>query len=79
VVAAWGQLIKLPEVLRGRWKDIVRLADAAGHDLHTIGINADKHPKHPERTSDDVPIAPWQVPWFANRKPNGGTRNDHGD
>jgi hypothetical protein len=67
VVAGWGQLAKLPEALRSRWKDIVRLADAAGHELHSIGINADKHPKHPQMTGYDVPITPWEPPWFANR------------
>lgn len=67
VVVGWGQLAKLPETLRDRWKSVVRLADAAGHDLHSIGINADKHPKHPQMTGYDVPIAAWEVPWFANR------------
>jgi hypothetical protein len=67
VVVGWGQLAKLPETLRGRWKDIVRLADVAGHELQTIGINADKHPKHPQMTGYAEPIAPWQVPWFAGR------------
>jgi hypothetical protein len=67
VVVGWGQLAKLPEPLRGRWKEVVRLADAAGHSLHTIGVNADKHPKHPQMTGYDEPISPWTVPWFPNR------------
>lgn len=70
VVVGWGQLSKLPESLRGRWKDVVRLADEAGHRLHTIGINADKHPKHPQMTGYSEPIARWDVPWFANRAPH---------
>lgn len=70
VVVGWGQLAKLPESLRGRWKDVVRIADEAGHRLHTIGTNADKHPKHPQMTGYSEPIARWDVPWFANRAPH---------
>lgn len=68
VVAGWGQLTKLPEVLRDRWKEIVRLADVAGCTLHAIGTNADRHPKHPQMTGYNVPITEWDVPWFANRR-----------
>lgn len=67
VVVGWGALAKLPEVLRSRWKDIVRLADRRGVELFAIGTNADKHPKHPQMTGYLVPIEPWSVPWFANR------------
>lgn len=67
-VVGWGALNKLPETLRGRWKDIVRMADEEGVTLHCIGTNADKHPKHPLMTGYDVPILPWEAPWFANRK-----------
>jgi hypothetical protein len=67
-IVAWGSLNKLPEALRGRWKDIVRIADRVGVRLHCIGINADKHPKHPVMTGYDTPMTEWQVPWFANRQ-----------
>jgi len=67
VVVAWGQLSKLPEVLRHRWKDIVRLADSRGRPSFAFGTNADKHPKHPQMTGYDVPLMPWDAPWFANR------------
>lgn len=67
VVVAWGQLAKLPETLRGRWKDIVRMADGRGRALHAFGTNADKHPKHPQMIGYDVPLMPWQAPWFAGR------------
>jgi hypothetical protein len=67
VVVAWGQLAKLPETLRNRWKDIVRLADSRGRALHAFGVNADKHPKHPQMTGYDVPLMPWDAPWFAGR------------
>lgn len=78
VVAGWGQLAKLPETLRARWKDIVRMSDAAGQRINAIGINADKHPKHPQMTGYNVPITPWNIPWFVGRsvavsRPNGET------
>ena len=55
------------ESLRGRWKEIVRIADRVGCKLHCIGLCADGHPKHPLMTGYDTPITEWQVPWFANR------------
>lgn len=68
VIAAWGALNKLPEALRARWKDIVRMADDLGRPLCCIGTNADKHPKHPQMTGYNVPVTPWAVPWFAGRR-----------
>jgi len=67
-VVGWGSLAKLPEALRGRWKDIVRIADRVGCKLHCIGTCADGHPKHPLMTGYDTPMTEWEVPWFANRK-----------
>lgn len=69
VVVGWGQLAKLPETLRGRWKDVVRMADLAGRPLYSIGVNADGHPRHPQITGYAVPITAWEVPWFAGRAP----------
>lgn len=66
-IVGWGALNKLPESLRGRWKDIVRMADELGVTLHCIGTNADKHPKHPLMTAYSTPITKWDVPWFLNR------------
>lgn len=66
-VAAWGSLSKLPEALRTRWKEIVRIADRVGCRLHCIGLNADRHPKHPLMTAYGTIMTPWDVPWFAGR------------
>jgi hypothetical protein len=66
-VVGWGSLSKLPESLRGRWKDIVRIADRVGCKLYCIGVCADGHPRHPLMTPYDIPMTEWQVPWFANR------------
>ncbi len=67
-VVAWGALNKLPDTLRARWKDIVRAADRAGVALHCIGINADKHPRHPLMTPYSTALRSWDAPWFAGRK-----------
>jgi hypothetical protein len=68
VVAAWGTLNKIPEALRARWHDIVRMADAAEKPLYCLGANADKHPRHPLMLSYGVPVSPWRTPWFLGRK-----------
>lgn len=67
VVVGWGSLSKLPDSLRGRWKDIVRIADRVGHKLHCIGTCDDGHPRHPLMTSYSTPMTEWVAPWFANR------------
>jgi len=41
-VVGWGSLAKLPEALRGRWKDVVRIADRVGCKLHCIGTSPEK-------------------------------------
>lgn len=73
VFVAWGALTKLPEALRGRWKDIVRIADDVRReglcDLLAIGKTGDGHPRHPLMTGYDTPVAKWDVPWFAGRAP----------
>ena len=66
-VVAWGTQAKLPEILRKRWTDVVRIADRIGCKLHCIGTNDDKHPRHPLMTGYETPVTEWQVPWFANR------------
>ncbi len=66
-VAAWGTMGKIPEVLRARWREVVRIADRVGVRLNCIGVNADGHPRHPLMTSYNTFLAPWTVPWFAGR------------
>lgn len=68
LVAGWGALAKLPEALRKRWIDIVRMADGLNKPLYCLGINDDGHPKHPLMTGYDVPLTEWQAPWFPNRR-----------
>jgi len=72
VFVAWGSLAKLPETLRGRWKDIVRIADDIARsepiDLLSLGKCSDGHPRHPLMTGYDTPGLRWPVPWFAGRQ-----------
>jgi hypothetical protein len=66
-VAAWGSLNKLPETLRKRWVQIVKIADRVGVVLHCIGTCADRHPKHPLMTAYNTPAATWDAPFFIGR------------
>jgi hypothetical protein len=67
VIAAWGPLAKLPAALRGRWKDVVRMADRVGRKLHCFGVADDGQPRHTLMLSYATPLTEWQAPWFANR------------
>lgn len=67
VIAAWGPLAKLPAALRGRWKEVVRIADRASKTLHCFGVADDGQPRHTLMLSYDTPLIEWQVPWIANR------------
>lgn len=68
-IVAWGTMNKLPEALRGRWKDVVRLADRCGvKTLYCFGTAQDGHPLHPLMLSYDSQLVEWKAPWFANRQ-----------
>jgi hypothetical protein len=67
LVVGWGALAKLPETLRKRWIDIVRMADGFDKKLYCLGVNDDGHPKHPLMIGYDAPLVEWQAPWFPNR------------
>lgn len=67
-IAAWGSLNKIPETLRSRWKEVIRIADRVGVRMHCIGFNLDASPRHPLMTSYNAIMVPWTVPWFANRQ-----------
>ena len=67
VIAAWGSLNKLPEVLRHRWREVVRLASRIPHQMKMIGLCDDGQPRHPLMVGYSAKIEPWPVPWFPNR------------
>lgn len=76
IIVAWGALNKLPEVLRSRWKEVVKIFDERHHDtgerrpvpLRCIGVCADGHPRHPLMVGYSSEIIDWPVPWFAGRQ-----------
>ncbi|SDD94351.1 hypothetical protein SAMN05216337_1017110 [Bradyrhizobium brasilense] len=68
VLVGWGTVKKLPEALRKRWIDVVRLADRHGHELLCLDTTDDGHPKHPLMIGYDAVPRPWVAPWFANRQ-----------
>lgn len=67
VLVAWGPLAKLPEALRGRWKDVVRIADAEQRTLYCLGTAQDGHPRHPLMLPANAQLEEWMVPWFVGR------------
>jgi hypothetical protein len=75
IVVAWGAANKLPEILRGRWKEVVRIFDGRHPEsgerrttpLRCLGTCDDGHPRHPLMLGYDTPLVDWPVPWFAGR------------
>lgn len=67
LVVGWGAMAKLPETLRKRWIDVVRMADRLDKPMHCLDVNSDGHPKHPLMIGYDAQLKPWQPPWFPNR------------
>jgi hypothetical protein len=70
LLVAWGPVGKLHHPLRQRWKDVVRLADAAGKTMYCLGTAQDGHPRHPLMLANDAPFVEWPVPWFLARGRN---------
>lgn len=62
VIAAWGPLAKLPKPLRGRWREVVKIADRIGCKLKCWGTAMDGHPRHPLMLSYETPLVEWQPP-----------------
>lgn len=67
VLACWGPLAKLPEVLRGQWKAVVKIADAMGQQLYCLGVAKDGHPRHPLMLPADTKLEIWNPPFFIGR------------
>jgi hypothetical protein len=74
VIVAWGPLAKLPERLRKRWQDVVRLLDERGKLPYCLGTAKDGHPRHPLMLPKTAAPTEWQVPWFPNRTPAPGSQ-----
>lgn len=61
-VVGWGPLGKLPRELRGRWRDVVAIADRVGCNLKCWGTASDGHPRHPLMLSYSTPMIDWRRP-----------------
>jgi hypothetical protein len=62
VIAAWGPLAKLPHQLRGRYRDIIQIANRVGRKLHCFGVAGDGQPRHTLMIAYDTPLIKWQMP-----------------
>jgi len=61
-VAAWGPSAKLPMQLRGRWREVVAIAERVGKPLYCWGIAKDGQPRHPLMLAYDTPLVKWEIP-----------------
>lgn len=62
IVACWGPLAKLPKHLRGRWCEVVAMAERLGKPLHCFGTAQDGQPRHPLMLAYATPLVPWSRP-----------------
>lgn len=62
IVAAWGSLDKLPMMLRGKWRNIKRIARDINKPLYCFGVCKDGHPKHPVMIAYANEIPKWEPP-----------------
>lgn len=61
-IVAWGPLAKLPRHLRGRWREVVGIADRVGCRLQCFGTATDGHPLHPLMISYARTLQDWSRP-----------------
>jgi len=62
VVACWGPLSKLPARLRGRWREVVAIAERVGKPLHCFGTAKDGQPLHTLMLPYSTPLVRWSPP-----------------
>lgn len=61
-IVAWGPLSKLPPKLRGRWREVVSIADKVGCRLMCWGTAKDGQPRHPLMLAYDTSLIEWKRP-----------------
>jgi hypothetical protein len=62
IIACWGPLAKLPKHLRGRWLEVVAIAERLGKPLHCFGTAQDGQPRHPLMLAYSTPLVRWTPP-----------------
>lgn len=60
--AGWGAEDKLPQRLRGRWRQVVKIADRVGRKLYCLDHIAGDHPRHPQVLIYKDPNLLWRRP-----------------
>jgi hypothetical protein len=61
-IVAWGPLAKLPKQLRGRWREVVAIAERVGCPLYCLGVTLDGQPRHPLMLGYDTQLVRWNLP-----------------
>lgn len=59
---AWGAEDKLPQSLRGRWREVVKIADRVGCNLYCLDHIGGDHPRHPQILIYEDPNLHWRRP-----------------
>jgi hypothetical protein len=61
-VPCWGPLAKLPLHLRGRWREVVAIAERVGKPMLCFGTAQDGQPRHTLMLAYSTPLVPWSPP-----------------
>jgi hypothetical protein len=61
-VPCWGPLAKLPRRLRGRWLEVLAIAERVGKPIMCFGTAQDGQPRHTLMLAYTTPLIPWSRP-----------------
>ena len=62
IIVGWGRIDKMPKHLRGRWRDILIMADLCQKPVMCWGTCGDGHPRHPLFVPYETPLEEWKEP-----------------
>lgn len=62
LVPCWGNLQKIPKLLRPRVARVLEMILASGKPVKTFGLNKGGDPTHPQMLGYDTPLIPWSAP-----------------
>lgn len=61
-VPCWGPLTKLPKRLRGRWREVLAIAERVGKPIMCFGTSQDGQPRHTLMLPYSTPLVQWSAP-----------------
>jgi hypothetical protein len=61
-VPCWGPLEKLPRRLRGRWREVLAIAERIGKPILCFGTAQDGQPRHTLMLAYSTPLVKWEPP-----------------